>query len=208
VATYAGDLNYAAGAASSPLQITVKQATTSTAVASSLGTIAPGTSVTLAALVITPSGGAGPTGSVTFSNGSTSLGTGNCTPTSGAQNPNGSNGTTPGTAYCLATFTTAISSVYPAPFDQPKAPLAPFVLLALALVIFLALVRWMPQNRRRAYACAGLVAFALLATVIAGCGGGGGGGGGTTTVTIKAAYPGDVNYGSSTGTTTITVTSN
>jgi Pro-kumamolisin, activation domain len=207
VATYAGDANYAVGAPSNTLSITVQQASTQTAVASSLGTITSGTTVALSALVATLSDSNGPTGSITFSNGSASLGTGTCVPTSGTSNTTGANGTNVGTAYCIATLTTAISSLYPAPVNQPKTPLAPFVLLAVALVIFLALIRWMPENRRRAYSYAGLLAFAILATVIAGCGGGGGGSsGGSKTVNINAAYPGDVNYTSSSGSTTITVT--
>ncbi len=208
VATYSGDPNYLAGSPSKSLSITVQQAATQTGVASSLGTVPPGTTVSLSALIITTSNGAGPTGSVTFSNGSTSLGSGTCVPTSGPSNTTGANGTTAGTAFCLATISAPISAFTPAPFNQPRMPMGPFVLLALALALFLALVRWMPENRRRAYAYAGLVTFALLATVIAGCGGGGGGGGGGgKTVTINAAYPGDANYSSSKGSTTITVTS-
>jgi Pro-kumamolisin, activation domain len=206
VASYSGDANYAKGSPSNSLSITVQKASTQTGVASSLGTVSPGTSVTLGALIITTSNGAGPTGSVTFSNGSTSLGTGTCAPTSGPSNTSGANGTTPQTAFCLATLATPISSLYPAPRNEPKMPVGPFFLLALALILFLALARWMPENRRRAYAYTGLLVFALLAGVIAGCGGGGGSGG-SKTVTINAAYPGDVNYTSSTGTTTITVTS-
>jgi hypothetical protein len=61
----------------------------------------------------------------------------------------------------------------------------------------------MPEKRRRTYAYAGFVAFALLAVTIAGCGGGGGGGG--HNVTIKASYVGDTNYAASSGTTNITV---
>jgi hypothetical protein len=63
----------------------------------------------------------------------------------------------------------------------------------------------MPEKRRRTYAYAGFLAFALLAAGIAGCGGGGGGGGGGHTATIKASYVGDTNYAASSGTTTITV---
>jgi hypothetical protein len=79
---------------------------------------------------------------------------------------------------------------------------APIVLLALSIAACLALLRWMPQSRKRAYAYAGVIALALLAAGIAGCGGGGGGGGGGgKTVTINASYPGDANYTSSTGST-------
>jgi hypothetical protein len=58
----------------------------------------------------------------------------------------------------------------------------------------------------RAYVYSALIAFALLAGVIAGCGGGGSGGtGGGKTVTITGTYPGDTNYANSSGTTTIQV---
>jgi Pro-kumamolisin, activation domain len=207
VATYSGDANYAAGSPSQSLKITVQQATTQTGVASSLGTVTSGSTVQFQALITTASNGAGPTGSVAFTNGSATLGSGACVPTSGPNNSAGANGTTPGTAFCLATVSAPISAFTPSPRQQPKLPLGPFVLLALALILFLALVRWMPENRRRAYAYAGLAVFALLASVIAGCGGGGSSGGGGKTVTINAAYPGDANYTSSKGSTSITVTS-
>jgi hypothetical protein len=61
----------------------------------------------------------------------------------------------------------------------------------------------MPEKRRRTYAYASLLAFALLTAVIAGCGGGGGGGG--HNVTIKANYVGDTNYAASSGSTNVTV---
>ena len=162
--------------------------------------------MTLTALITTPSNGAGPTGNVTFSNGTTSLGTGACTATSGTNNPNGTNGTTAGTAFCTATLQVAISALNPVTQGRPRPPVAPIVLLAMSIVAYLALLRWMPPNRKRAYANAGLVVFALMAVAIAGCGGGGGGGGGGgKTATINASYPGDANYNSSTGSTNIVV---
>jgi hypothetical protein len=76
----------------------------------------------------------------------------------------------------------------------------------MSIVAYLALLRWMPPNRKRAYAYAGLGVFVLMAVAIAGCGGGGGGGGGGgKSVTINASYPGDANYNSSTGSTNIVV---
>ncbi len=196
-ATYPGDSSYNGPTTSNALSVTVTKAATTTGVTSSLTTITSGTSVTLTAVISTQSNGVGPTGSVSFTNGTTSLGTGTCTPAAATSSTGAS---------CTATLTAAVSALYPVPQNQPRAPLLPFVLFALALVIFLGLVRWMPQHRRRAYAYAGLVAFALLATVIVGCGGGGGGGGGGgKTVTINAAYPGDTNYSSSTGSTSIHV---
>jgi subtilase family serine protease len=206
VATYAGDPNYQTST-SNTLSVTVAKASTTTTVASSVGTITSGATVTLTALVTTPSNGAGPTGSVTFTNGSASVGTGTCAATSGANNPNGTNGTTAGTAFCTATLTVAISALYPAPQNRPRPPVVPILLLAMSIVAYLALLRWMPPNRKRAYACAALVVFALMAVTIAGCGGGGGGGGGGNgkTVTINVSYPGDANYNSSTGSTNIVV---
>jgi hypothetical protein len=205
VATYAGDPNYQTST-SNALSVTVAKASTTTAVASSIGTITSGATVTLTALVSTPSNGAGPTGNVTFSNGAASLGTGACAPTSGTSNTNGTDGTTPGTAFCTATLTTAISALYQVPQSRPRPPVAPLVLLALSIVAYLAFLRWMPASRKRSYAYAGLVVFALMAVAIAGCGGGGGGGGGGgKTLTITASYPGDANYSTSTGTTNIVV---
>ena len=73
-------------------------------------------------------------------------------------------------------------------------------------MIFLALIRWMPQQRRYAFTYPGLIVFALVATLIAGCGGGGGGGGGGgNTVNLSAAYPGDTKYSSSSGSTPVHV---
>jgi pro-kumamolisin-like protein/Big-like domain-containing protein/subtilase family protein len=204
VAAYAGDPNYQPNT-SNTLSVTVAKASTTTTVASSIGTITSGATVTLAALITTPSNGAGPTGNVTFTNGTATLGTGACAPTSGTSNSSGTNGTTPGTAFCTATLTTAISALYPAPQSRPRPPVVPMVLLALSIVAYLALLRWMPASRKRVYAYAGLVVFAVMAVAIAGCGGGGGGGGGGKTVTIGASYPGDANYNSSTGSTNIVV---
>jgi len=80
------------------------------------------------------------------------------------------------------------------------------IVAILSLLLFLLGFRWLPEGRRRAYAYAGLVAFALLVVGVAGCGGGGGGGGGGgTNVMIKAAYSGDTNYAVSSGSTSIIV---
>jgi len=73
----------------------------------------------------------------------------------------------------------------------------------LSIVLFALGWRWMPEGSRRAYAYAGLVAFALLVAGIAGCGGGGGSH--SHIATIKATYAGDTNYATSNGSTTITV---
>jgi subtilase family serine protease len=208
VASYAGDANFNAST-SNTLSVTLTKAATTTIVASSAGTITSGQSVTIQMIVTTISSGLGPTGNITFTNGGTSLGPPvACSPTSGTQNTSGANGTTPLTAFCTASLTTsAISALFPGPANRPTAPSLPIVLFALALALFLGLVRSMPENRRRAYGYTGLLAFAILAGAIAGCGGGGGSGGGGTgkTVTITATYPGDSNYTNSSGTTTIQV---
>ena len=205
-ATYSGDSNYSAVGAggSNSLQITVSKATpTGIAVTSNLSSITSGASVVLTAQVQTNSNAAGPTGMVSFTNGSTSLGSATCQPTPGSQN------TTNGTAFCTATLSTAISGLYPPPVGGPRGPglpVMPAILALLSLLLFALGWRWMPEGRRRAYAYAGLVAFVLLVVGIAGCGGGSTStGGGGTTRTINASYPGDANYSSSSGSVLITV---
>jgi hypothetical protein len=200
-ATYSGDKNYAAANTSNTLTLTVTQASTTTTVASSLSSITKGTNVTLTATVGTTSFGVGPTGSVQFSNGGTSLGTATCTPTNATS-------TTP--ASCTATLTTAISGLYPPPERGPGPrgkPVIPWIMALASAVLFALGWRWIPAGRRRAYAYAGLIAFALLAAGIAGCGGGGSGssGSGPGTRTINAVYPGDANYKPSNGSVQITV---
>ena len=195
---------------SNTLSVKINQASTSVAVGSSATTITSGTSVTLTAYVITTSNGAGPTGNITFTNGSASLGTGTCAPISGATN---SNPPIPlisqFSAYCTATLTTAISSVYPSPTTGPRTPglpVTPIIVALLSLLLFTLGLRWIPQTRRRLYTYAGLLAIALLVGVIAGCGGGSSGGtSGGSTRTITASYPGDTNYTGQTGTISITV---
>lgn len=204
VASYAGDGNYSASGPSNTLTITVKQATTITSVQSSLSSVTSGTPVTLQATITTSSNGLPPSGTVQFVNGSTNIGSPvNCAPVAATATPGAS---------CTATLPTTISAFFPLP-TEPRTPATPSVpiLAALASLLLFALgLRWMPETRRRAYAYAGLVAFALLAVGIAGCSssgssGGGGGGGGSKTVTISAKYSGDANYTASTGTTTIRV---
>ena len=218
VAAYAGDPNYTA-ANSNTLAVTITKATTTTAVGSSLTSITAGTMVKLTAYEVTTSNGAGPTGTIQFSNGSTSLGAAvTCAPTSGAANTTVPAGTPiqAGTAYCVATITTAISALYPPPTAEPGTPWMPAVplaIVALCAALYLVGMRWMPEQRRRAYAYAGLLGFALLAAGIAGCGGssntsGGGGssGSGPGTRTINAVYSGDTNYAASNGSISITIT--
>jgi subtilase family serine protease len=198
---YMGDANYQANT-SNMLAVTITKASTTTTVTSNVGTVTSGGTVVLTAQITTSSSGAGPTGNAQFSNGSANLGAAMaCTPTSGAQNA------TNGTAFCVATLTTTISALYPAPQSRPGPPVVPIVLLAMSIVAYLALLRWMPENRKRAYAYVTLLVFAMMAVGIAGCGGGGGGSSTPTgkTVTINAAYAGDTNYAPSSGMTNIVV---
>ena len=201
-ATYSGDNNYAAGAPSNTLKITIQKAVpTGIAVGSSLTTIMPGTPVTLTAYVVTnaTAAGQGPTGSIQFSNGTTSLGTANCVPTNSAQNVNPPIVAIPaGAAYCFATLTTSsISGLSPAPGGPPatlRTPRLPLLVALVSLLVFALGMRWISPPRRRAYALAGIVAIALLVGGVAGCGGGGGGGNGGTIRNITATYAGDSNY--------------
>jgi hypothetical protein len=201
-AAYAGDPNYQAST-SNTLSVTVAKATTTTTASNNaVGTIVSGATVTLMAVVSTSSSGVGPTGTVQFTNGTANLGAAaTCTPTSGTQNA------TSGTAFCTATLTTTISALYPMPQSRPRPPVMPIILLALSILGCLTLLRWLPKNKKRSYAYASLIAFALLAVGIVGCGGGSSGGNnpGGKTVTITANYAGDTNYTSSSGQTQINV---
>jgi hypothetical protein len=203
VASYSGDANYSSSP-SNTLSVTITPAATTTLVASSLGTLpAGGGTVTLTAVVGSNSNSVqGPTGTVQFQNGGANIGAAvTCTP-AGAVFVNGV--LTTG-ASCTATATTNISALFPPPNDNPRPtlPLLPTMFALLSAVLFTLGWRWMPERRRRIYAYAGFLAFALLAAGVAGCGGGGGSSG--RTVTIKANYVGDSNYAASSGNTTITV---
>lgn len=202
-----GDTNFGSST-SKALAVTITTAATQLDLFASALSITPGASVTFTAFIVTNSNGNGPTGTMTFTNGSTTLGTANCVPTSGVQD------TSPpesdiavGTAYCTATLTTSVSSLYPPPTGKPGTPVIPRIPAIVALVsllLFALGLRWIPQTRRRAYAYAGLLAIALLVGVVAGCGGGSSSTG-PGSRNIKAAYPGDTNYQSATGNITITV---
>jgi len=201
-AVYSGDSNYAPST-SPAITVTAAAGTqvTTTVVTSSATSISSGGSVTLTAKVTgTNNNAAGPTGTVTFMNGTTALGTpATCTPTAGTS-------TTPGT--CTATLMTTLSLLTPPSGSNraPRSPLGPMWIVAglllAAFLLLLSRLRVAPLTRRLGYACAGALLFACLAVGIAGCGGGGssGGGGGTTphTDSITAVYSGDPTYAGST----------
>jgi len=169
-------------------------------VGSSLNSITSGQTVTLTATVGTASNGEAPCGitgggTVQFtSNGTALTGTVSYTATSGVASSTG--------ASCTAALTTAISALYTPPGDPraPGTPVIPLVVALVSLALFALGWVWMPEQRRRTYACAGLMAIALLAAGIAGCGGSGGGTGGGSTRTIVANYSGDANYSANTST--------
>jgi subtilase family serine protease len=200
VATYSSsDSNYT-GSTSNTLSVTITAAQTTTAVTGSVSA----TTGTFQALVSSNSNSTqGPTGTVQFFNGSTSLGMASCMP-SGAVFASGV--LTTG-ASCTASLSgVSVGALYPpgTRWPRPTLPLWPTLVAALSLVLFALGWRWIPEKRQRAYAYAGLLAFALLAvSIVAGCGGGGGGG--STTLKIKAIYAGDTNYATSTGTAQIPI---
>lgn len=189
------DTNFMSGS-SNTLSLTVNTAATTMTVAGG----AVGTTVTLTAVVGSSSDSSqGPTGTIQFTSNGSNLGSpATCTPV-------GANLVTGVGASCTATLTTTISALYPPPTNRPgpKMPLLPLLFALLSLVLFALGWRWIPQNRRRAYVYAGFLVFALMSVGIAGCGGGGGSS--SQTVKIGASYPGDTNYGTSSGSTTITI---
>ena len=137
-ASYTADSgsSYNSSATSNTLSVTISKATpTGIVVGSNLSSITSGASVVLTAQVQTNSNGAGPTGMVSFTNGSASLGSAACQPTPGSQNA------TNGTAFCTATLTTAISGLYPPPVGEPNGPGLPVMPAILALRAFCCL-RW------------------------------------------------------------------
>ena len=201
VASYAGDPNYQANT-SNALSITFTQTATTTTLQSVPGTVPSGGSVTITATVNTTSNGVGPTGTVQFANATSNIGAPvTCTPTSAIASASG-------TAFCTATLTTTLSALPPAtPVNRkvPPMPILPITLLAFAAILYLASVQSMQQGRRRNFAYAGLLVFALLVAGVSGCGGGGSSSGGGHTVTINASYVGDTNYTASSGSTTVLV---
>jgi hypothetical protein len=140
---------------------------------------------------------------VQFLNGTTPIsGTVQLTPSPGSANG----------PQLTATLTTTLSALgipdAPSPW-RPNVPQELIWLLGCCVALY-ALLLWNIQPaRRRGYAYAGLVVFALAVAGIAGCGGGGGSKSAPTpqskTVTITAKFSGDSNYTASSGTTTVSV---
>jgi len=191
-ASYSGDISFnAAGPVADTL--TVTKAATATQVTSPVSVVS-GASIMLTATVATNSSGAGPTGTVQFKNGSSSLSTAvTCTPTAG---------TNAAAASCTATLTTTLSFLAPPSIPQ-RIPAIPsvriWIVVGLLVLAFLLSTRRL-SPRRRGYAFACLMLLVLVTAGITGCGGGSGGGGGTgaQTRSITAVYSGDANYVAST----------
>lgn len=205
-ATYTADANssYTSSSTSNTLSVTITQATTTTGVSASPSITTSGGTVMLTATVSTTSNSTlGPTGTVQFSNGSTTLGAAvNCVPT-GADLTK----TPIVPAFCTATLSTPISFI--APPSGPNNRRISFewlaALLALAAMALLILSTRL-QKPRRAYAYAAITLFLIASATLAGCSGSsssGGGGGNARTITAK--YSGDTNYATSTGTGSVTV---
>ncbi|HEU0368581.1 MAG TPA: Ig-like domain repeat protein, partial [Candidatus Acidoferrum sp.] len=193
---------------SNTLSVTITQATTSVVVTPSVTSVVSGGSITLTATVNSQSNSAqGPTGTVQFKNGSTNLGAAvTCTP-KGAD----SNGSTMVGALCTAQLATTLSALPPGFFVEQRPRNTPFVIVT-SLAALLAMLSFVLAlklgGRRRRFAYAGAMFALIAASALAGCNGGspsGGGGGGGSARTISAAYSGDTNYATSTGSTSVTV---
>jgi subtilase family serine protease len=203
-ATYTAATNssYTSNNASNAVAVIISQASTTTAVTPNVGSVTAGGSVTLTAIVASQSNSSvGPTGSVQFKNGTTTIGAAvTCTPT-------GFNATTNVGAFCTATATTTASFLNaPAgdsnksPFQMPALRTGPLFATAVALLLlFLLGLTQVPAEKRRRHACAAVLLLACAVGGLAGCGGGGGGSGPTGhTDTFSAVYSGDNNYATST----------
>jgi hypothetical protein len=105
VATYAGDNSYS-GSPSAADAVTVTQAPTTIVLTPSASTVPIGQNVTLTATIGTQSSGVGPTGTVTFASGGTTLGTAPVAPS----NASGLNTLSPTLASGTATLTTSFTT--------------------------------------------------------------------------------------------------
>jgi subtilase family serine protease len=204
-ATYSGDASYNAQSASNTLSLTITQAATNTTVSGSPSTITSGGMVTLTANVASASNADkahAPSGTIQFSNGSTTLGAPITCTQVGATSTAG--------ASCTAQLTTAISFLAPPASPNNRIWRAPSELLTILLALLAVLLFFdAPRMKKpqRAYAYAAIGLFLIALATLAGCSGAssGGGGGGGSTRTITAKYSGDTNYATSTGTGSVTV---
>jgi subtilase family serine protease len=213
-ASYSADAtsSYNSSSSSNTLSVTITQAATTTTVTPNVTSVVSGGSITLTATVNTQSDSAqGPTGTIQFKNGSTNLGVAaTCTPAGAVFNSSGALATG---ASCTAQLTTTLSALPPGFFIEPRPRNTPFVLVTLleaAFAIISLLLAAKSSAPRRRFAYAGTAFALILAAALAGCSGssnmgGGGGGGGGSSRSISAAYSGDTNYASSSGSTSVTV---
>ena len=194
VAAYAGDNSYTPSTSASRA-ITITKAVTATTVLPSVITVTAGQPISFTATIATASNGVAPTGSVTFFNGSTSLGT---VTVSGSASANG----VPASA--TATLNTTLSFILPPPsLVNPNhfKPVPGIYLLGSALTVLLALIlllRLAPAQRLRGPLVFGSLVLATAFAVM-GCGGGGNNAPPPPgTANITAQYTGDGNYSTST----------
>lgn len=206
-----GDGNYASSDSGNVTVNVTNSGTTATTTALTAGstTVASGATVMLTATVTgSTKGGASPTGTIQFMNGTQALGSPQtCTPVAGTSTTGGG---------CTASLSQALSNVPPGfvtPSRAPRIPPAALLDLAacvLALLLIVGLRRsGVPARRRLGYAFACALVMIGVTAAFAGCGGGssGGGGGGSHVDSITAVYSGDATYAGSTSTAVaITVT--
>jgi hypothetical protein len=193
-ATYSGDGSYKASATSTHAQLTITTAPTATTITSAPSSVTSGSSFQMTALVDTNSIGVAPTGTVTFFNGSTQLGS-----------PVAVTATSDSSGFVAANATiTATLTSNAAPLIGPSGrhmEWIPIAGLALALICG-ALILAIPMKRRYALVGASIILFSV-ALALTGCGGGGGSSNNpppSTNGSITAKYSGDGNYVASTST--------
>ncbi len=110
-AAYSGDNSFTAST-SPPVAVTVTQAMTTTTATSSVATVPIGQSFTLTASIATQSGGAAPTGTVSFMVGGKSVGSGTVTGTAGSSTANASGTATASSVSFPSAGAQSITAVY------------------------------------------------------------------------------------------------
>jgi hypothetical protein len=205
VASYLGDSSFTPSV-SAPLAIAVTRASTATDITGFPLIIASGVNTSLTAYIVTSSTGVSPTGTISFFEGSTLLGS---APVVAEPLDNGF-------ASASATISTSLSGLHFLPRNpvQPRRFLVqPEFLISISLIALALLFARFVLRRRRSLIFSALLMFAIGVGFV-GCGGGcwgggggvGGGGGGSRSVILTATYSGDSNYTTSTSSgTTITV---